>query len=450
MTLRMLNISATNHSIAINDTFGSKFPHFPFDTPLAKGAKTTAYIVLLLLTLFGNVMVIHIIRRNPTLRSTVDLLIVNMCISDLLIPLFAIPYRIREIYVGNEWIDGDLGSILCKLVTFAMDVTTAVSILSMLAIAVERFRAVVYPTKPTLITVLRCRQIVALTWVLSALNYSVYFYTFFSREIGTKTHCFVKWHHDKERHLRAKTVFYTCHIALLVVIPMVIITILYTAVVISLHGQKTRIAFHLSSEPLRRRVKQNKKIILMLIAVVVFAFSYLPSGILLILLLYSPRSVQKFASSVSFVAIFLVYVPSAVNPVIYFTSNNCYRQGLRQILCGNIICQSCPGCQDSRVRDQGNNACAVVHHAVNHAVKLQEINWRCTVNDGSDFHSSSCVIQCNCKTFCGQRNNELSDCSIDYVQLYTSRKLIREVSLSFSISIIEQPHSSFGLSDFRW
>ena len=155
MALRMLNISATNHSIAINDTFGSKFPHFPFDTPLAKGAKTTAYIVLLLLTLFGNVMVIHIIRRNPTLRSTVDLLIVNMCISDLLIPLFAIPYRIREIYVGNEWIDGDLGSILCKLVTFAMDVTTAVSILSMLAIAVERFRTVVYPTKPTLITVFK-------------------------------------------------------------------------------------------------------------------------------------------------------------------------------------------------------------------------------------------------------------------------------------------------------
>ena len=110
MALRMLNISATNHSTDMNHTSVSEMPHFPFDNPLTKGAETTAYVVLLLLTLVGNVLVIHIIRRNPTLGSTVDLLIVNMCISDLLIPLFAIPYRIRETYVGAKWIGGDLQS----------------------------------------------------------------------------------------------------------------------------------------------------------------------------------------------------------------------------------------------------------------------------------------------------------------------------------------------------
>ena len=374
MTLRMLNISATNHSIAINDTFGSKFPHFPFDTPLAKGAKTTAYIVLLLLTLFGNVMVIHIIRRNPTLRSTVDLLIVNMCISDLLIPLFAIPYRIREIYVGNEWIDGDLGSILCKLVPFAMDVTTAVSILSMLAIAVERFRAVVYPTKPTLITVSRIRQVVAPIWALPSLTYSFYFYTFSNRETETKTYCFARWYQDKERHLKAEKIFFTSNIALLVIIPMLLITVLYTAVVVSLHRQKSRMTSHLSSEPLRRRAKQNRKITFMLITVVVvFASAYVPFGVLLLLSFYSPPTVQKFDSFLGFVSIFLVNVTSAVNPIIYFTFNDRFRQDLRKIICSNTVCQSYPGCRDSPVGDHGNNACAVVHHAVNDSVEMQKI-----------------------------------------------------------------------------
>ena len=119
-----------NYSIAINGTSESENPYFPFDNPLPKGAKTAAHVPLLLLTLVGNVIVIHIIRRNPTLRSTVDLLIVNMCVSDVFISFLALPSRIKEIYVDTEWIGGDLGSILCKLVHFAMDVTTAVSILS--------------------------------------------------------------------------------------------------------------------------------------------------------------------------------------------------------------------------------------------------------------------------------------------------------------------------------
>ena len=346
IALRMLNISATNHSTDMNHTSVSEMPHFPFDNPLTKGAETTAYVVLLLLTLVGNVLVIHIIRRNPTLRSTVDLLIVNMCISDLLIPLFAIPYRIRETYVGAEWIGGDLGSILCKLVPFAMAVTTIVSILSMLAIAVERFRAVVFPRKPTLITVSRSRQIVALIWLIPAITYSAYFYTFSNREIETKTYCFARWYQDEELlHLKAEKIFFFCGIALLVVIPMVLITVSYTTVVVSLHRQKSRISSHLSSEPLRRRAKQNRKITFMLItAVVVFVSAYVPYGVLLILSFYSPRSAKKFDSSPRFVSIILFYVTSALNPVIYFTFNDRYRQGLRQMVYGSIICQSCPGC----------------------------------------------------------------------------------------------------------
>ena len=364
MALRMLNISATNHSIAIKDISGSEYHYFPLGTPLTKGAKTAAFVVLILLTFVGNVFVIHIIRRNSTLRSTVDILVVNMCISDIFIPFFTIPYRIREIYVGSEWIGGDLGSVLCKLVPFAMDVTTAVSILTMLAIAVERFHAVVYPTKPTVITVLRSRQIVSFIWVLPALTYSVYFYTFSNREIGTKTFCFARWYQDEERHLKARKVFYTSHIVLMVVIPMILITALYTAVVVSLYRQKTRMTSHLSSEPLRRRAKQNRKTTFMLMTVVVvFASTYVPLGLLILHSFYSPHSVPKFDSSLRFVPLFLFYVPSAVNPVIYFTFNDRYRQGLRQLLCSNTICQSCPGCRVSSVRGQGKNACAVVHRA---------------------------------------------------------------------------------------
>ena len=78
---------------------------------------------------------------------------------------------------------------------------------------------------------------------------------------------------------------------------MVLITVLYTAVVVSLHRQKTQIASHLSSEPLRRRAKQNRKITFMFITVVaLFAVSFISFGVWLFLAMYSPHSLKKLCS----------------------------------------------------------------------------------------------------------------------------------------------------------
>ena len=93
-----LYIHATNDSFtALTDIAGPGQNYWPLETPLARGARTAAYVILLLLVFLGNVLVIHIIRRNATLRSTVDLLIVNMCVSDLFIPIFALPYQVKII-----------------------------------------------------------------------------------------------------------------------------------------------------------------------------------------------------------------------------------------------------------------------------------------------------------------------------------------------------------------
>ena len=383
MALTVFNVCTTTRwghhhidvPIDINDTSGSRKPYCPLDTPLTRGAKTAAYVILLLLTFVGNVLVVHIIRRNPTLLSSVDLLILNMCVSDLFIPLLAIPYRIKEIYVGNEWIGGDLGFILCKLVLFFGDLTTAVSILSMLAIAIERFRAVVYPTKPTLFTISRCYRAIIVIWVLSAITYCVFFHTISTREAETKTYCTQKWYQDDELHLKAHKIYFTTQIVLLSAIPMVLFCVLYTSIIVSLHHQMTRIAFHLSSEPLRRRAKKNRKIAFMLITFVVTgALAHIPFGNFAFLNLFTPSLVHKLCSKY-FIHIFsiLFYAPGAVNPVIYFTFNDRYRNGLKQLIGNKASCQTCPGCPASPGQENKHNACAVVVDGVNHEIEMQEI-----------------------------------------------------------------------------
>ena len=56
-------------------------------SPLTIGLMTASFIMMGLLSLVGNVLIINVIRKNKLLRSRVDLLIVNMCVSDLCIPL---------------------------------------------------------------------------------------------------------------------------------------------------------------------------------------------------------------------------------------------------------------------------------------------------------------------------------------------------------------------------
>ena len=62
---------------------------------------TFGFAVLLFLALVGNSFVILVFgKRSNELRCPVGCFIVNMAVSDLLVPIFVIPRRIQEIYLG--------------------------------------------------------------------------------------------------------------------------------------------------------------------------------------------------------------------------------------------------------------------------------------------------------------------------------------------------------------
>ena len=125
-------------------------------------------------SLTGNVLLVAVFYRNKTLRTAVHYFIVNMAISDLIIPVVSLPLRIKKIYHDGLWlVDGVLATVLCKLTWIAEPVSTGVSILIMIVIAVDRFRAVLFSMKFCLFSQIKRRLIIAATWLVSvALNKS--------------------------------------------------------------------------------------------------------------------------------------------------------------------------------------------------------------------------------------------------------------------------------------
>ena len=106
-------------------------------------------------------MIITTVERNKQMRTSINSLVANMAASDLLISIFAVPIKHCEILVGpRRWLlDGIVGLISCKFSYFLQDISTAVSIQSLVVIAFDRYRGTVFHIRPAIITPKSCKII---------------------------------------------------------------------------------------------------------------------------------------------------------------------------------------------------------------------------------------------------------------------------------------------------
>ena len=105
----------------------------------------------MLLSLTGNFLVVAVFFRNKTLRTPVHYFIMNMAVSDLIIPVVVLPWKMVEAWHDRVWlVDGVLDSILCKLLPIAWYLSINMSVCNMVVIATERLHAVIFHMRPPL------------------------------------------------------------------------------------------------------------------------------------------------------------------------------------------------------------------------------------------------------------------------------------------------------------
>ena len=266
------------------------------------------------------------------MKTITNYLIANMAVSDILITVVAVPKQITEILLGpRRWlIDGILGSVLCKSVHFFQDITIGVSILSLSAIAIDRYRGVVFPLrkqfrKPAKL----CKIIIPAIWLISMGLQAVYFYSFRIVTDDNKTYCAPNFDQKKSQEAYFIVIF-VCLIA----IPACLVTILYSAVILSLNRSRDTRGEGPSRYMMAVRLREDKKVVRMIIAILVaFIVCVMPINIYAILFYFVwdwkiPCGMENFGFS----AFFILYSNSSINSCIYFTLNDKYRQGFQNIL----------------------------------------------------------------------------------------------------------------------
>ena len=299
-----------------------------------KIAKTLVYSVIIVVSLTGNFLIGAIVFRTKSMRRTINYLIVNMAMSDLILPIFAFPRILIDMYVGYWLVDGPLGLALCKLIYFLQDVSTAVSIQSLVLIAVDRFGAVVFPLRPPIVSSKLCPYFILATWVVAMAIHCPYFFARKLVEIKGKFACKLRWT-DAFGESSSLISYYVALFLVLAVIPFALMTIVYSIIIFWLRSQKMPGGEAVNAQEHEKRLKRDRNVLKMVVAIVLgFALCWAPFNILAFLQFFvwdkNPVISCGF-QAFSFFALFMAYANCAINPCICFIFSGNYRQGLNSL-----------------------------------------------------------------------------------------------------------------------
>ena len=291
---------------------------------------TTAMAVITLGGLIGNILVIAAVCKTPSLRTSVNYYYVNMAVSDFLSSLTTWPlYLTNEIITSRgSLIQGSLATVGCKVGVFFRVVSITVSILSLVLIAVDRFVAIVFPLKASLITRKIRAALLLTTWFVSIAYCIPMGYYFRAEKVGQETYCKFAWNDF------ALMIYYITGLALFQLLPLLAIIILYSRIMRALRGRFNAEHTARCGTHQQNRYKQTQNFMKIFRSIVIVLFTWFSLFTLyLILKITSPELFARDRCKwiLGFAYFVIPSLGIAINPVILFTYSTNFHHALPRL-----------------------------------------------------------------------------------------------------------------------
>ena len=310
---------------------------------------SAVYSIFILASLFGNSMIIHIIRTNNSMKTTTNYLILNQACGDLyrtLVELINIAFR----SMGNKWFGGFLGLITCKLFLANLFLPTIFSVWILAVIAVDRFYAVTRTMRTSPLSQ-HLKKIVFTLWIWSLASSADVLIKGSMKRTGDHFVCHL------EHIFEQWKLFYSITVTLNLFLPLVTTAFLYGIICSKLWSREVPGEGTNQNRRQAEAIKTARKVTLMMIThVALYLLCFFPFyiGITLKFFGYVHINPNKLASSLLLVA----FAYSGINPFVYFIYGRNFRNGFKN------HCRNC--CKRSRVD-------VAVYHFRAKNIELQEI-----------------------------------------------------------------------------
>ncbi|XP_007443057.2 neuropeptide FF receptor 2 [Python bivittatus] len=307
---------------------------FYLHQPLVAAVFIISYLFIFLLCMIGNGVVCFTVLQSKHMHTVTNLFILNLAVSDLLVGIFCMPTTLLDNIISG-W---PFGNIACKMNGMIQGISVSASVFTLVAIAVDRFRSIVYPFKQKL-TIWTALIIIAIIWVLaiaimcpSAVMLKVKEEKHFRVMLGDDNQtraiywCLEDWPNQDMRKIYTTVLFANIYLA-----PLSLIVIMYARIGITLFN--TVPASGKQGHERHSVYRKKLKVIKMLIIVaLLFILSWLPLWTLAMLSDYADLNQTQLQLINIYVypfAHWLAFFNSSVNPIIYGFFNENFRRGFQ-------------------------------------------------------------------------------------------------------------------------
>ncbi|XP_028262208.1 adenosine receptor A1 [Parambassis ranga] len=283
-------------------------------------------------SVLGNVLVVLVVCVNPALRNTTFSFIVSLAVADIAVGVLVIPLAIIISLGFNTQF------YTCLFLSCLLLVITQSSILSLLAIAIDRYLRIRIPTRySTIVTQGRAYVAVCLCWILSFLSGLVPMIGWNKHEIK---------HGNLSRSSEIVCEFTTVmsmdymvyfNFFGLVVVPLTMMIILYGEIFRVIRGHLNRRAEATCNgdKYYRKELKVAKSLALV---VFLFILCWMPVHIMNCISWFCKTC--KIPKMTMYVGIFMSHVNSALNPLVYAFRMKRFRETLIQISRRCMCCKA--------------------------------------------------------------------------------------------------------------
>ncbi|XP_065113283.1 trace amine-associated receptor 13c-like [Paramisgurnus dabryanus] len=276
------------------------------------------FSVLSVWTVFLNLLVIISISHFKKLHTPTNMLILSLAVADLLVGLIIMPLEGIRL-IETCWFFGDT---ICRLFIIIMGLLLSASLSNLVLIAVDRYVAVCQPLLyPQKITMTRTITIICVSWFCS----SAYSISVIITTSQRKYTCY------GECTFIITFVWKITDLFLSFLFPCTIIITLYLRIFYVAHQQVKvinslmRSGKHLTEGSVRRK-SESKAALTLGIIVTVYLFCWIPFYSLSL----TPNT--RMTSVIAYFISWMVYINSALNPLIYAIFYPWFKTSVKYIL----------------------------------------------------------------------------------------------------------------------
>ena len=298
----------------------------PTLSPQEANVRVALYAIIGIMSVVGNIPVIIIIIKTPSLQTHSNIFIANLAISDIFNGI------IKDVFIIMGMAPGRFiyGQTFCNISGFAIGLPHTVTILTLMFIAIFRYITIIHRRHITL-TKKHVWIAIISTWIYGIIDALLPI-------IGWSYYEFSPFEFACLPVFDLKPPSYTIYLIISVTaIPFAVITYCYVAVSIGIfiHDRNLRrqVIQEGSQQPnfqMQLRRREVRATWRMFVVYLAFIICFLPWAVLVLILL--PFGFH-FSQDIIFATGYLINLNSALNPIVYCGIYPKIRLGYRRLLC---------------------------------------------------------------------------------------------------------------------